>query len=198
MSDRFSRLCVFCGSREGTREAYSKGAKELGALLVSRGIALVYGGGSIGMMGTIAETVLAEGGRVTGVIPEALAHREIAHSGVQEMLVVDTMHTRKAKMAELSDGFIGMPGGLGTYEELFEVLTWSQLGIHAKPIGLLNLEGYFTPMIKMIEHGIQEGFIHETYRDLLVSAETPEALLAAMEAHKSPKPVLTLMGLDQT
>lgn len=197
MSESFQRVCVFCGSREGARPGYVDQARALGALLVEQDIGLVYGGGSIGLMGTVADAVLAGGGHVTGVIPQALARREIAHHDAQEMLVVDTMHTRKAKMAELSDAFIGMPGGMGTYEELFEVLTWAQLGIHTKPIGLLNVDGYFDAMIHMIEHAINEGFVHEEHRDLLVVAETPKTLLEKLEAYQKPDSVLKIMGLDQ-
>jgi uncharacterized protein (TIGR00730 family) len=198
MIREFKKICVYCGSREGKREGYRVAAQRMGALLAHRGIGLVYGGGSIGLMGVVADAVLAGGGHVTGVIPEALAKREIMHAGAQEMFVVDSMHTRKAKMAVLSDALIAMPGGFGTFEEFFEMVTWAQIGIQEKPIGLLNIEGYYDPLLALVERGIEDGFIHTEHRDLFVSATTPEELLDKLERHANPPSVLRLMNLDQS
>jgi uncharacterized protein (TIGR00730 family) len=198
MEKRFEKICVFCGSREGKRPRYVEEAKHLGRLLAQREIHLVYGGGSIGLMGTIADAVIAEGGHVIGVIPEKLAHKEIVHQGAQEMHIVDTMHTRKAKMATLSDAFIAMPGGYGTFEELFEVITWAQIGIHKKPIGLLNVEGYFDALLQFIDHSIAEGFVHPDHRALIVSATDPQSLLDALDTYQGASSILKLMELEQT
>jgi uncharacterized protein (TIGR00730 family) len=183
----FRSLCVFCGSRRGRRDEYEHAAVTLGRLLARDGTTLVYGGGGVGLMGSVADAVMAAGGSVIGVIPEALATKEVAHGGVTELRVVPSMHARKAMMAELSDGFVAMPGGLGTFEELFEILTWAQLGIHAKPVGLLNVGGYFDALIALVEHAIDEGFIHPDQRALFVSAPTPEALLARLAEHTPPR-----------
>ncbi|MCB9639898.1 MAG: TIGR00730 family Rossman fold protein [Myxococcales bacterium] len=198
MGRQFGKICVFCGSREGARESYVQKARRLGQLLAEQGAGLVYGGGSIGLMGTIADAVLASGGHVVGVIPETLARREIMHSQAQEMLVVDTMHTRKAKMASLADAFIAMPGGYGTFEELFEIITWAQLGIHQKPIGLLNVDGYFDALLTFVDHAIAEGFVHKEHRNFIVSAEEPETLLEALASYKGAPSILKIMELDQT
>jgi uncharacterized protein (TIGR00730 family) len=148
---------------------------------------LVYGGGSVGLMGVVADAVLHAGGEVVGVLPERLATKELLHPGVQQMHIVDSMHTRKAKMTELSDAFIAMPGGFGTFEELFEVVTWAQLGIHAKPVGLLNTAGYYTPLIHFLEGAISSGFIKEKNRGLIVVEDAPAALLAAIQEHQPPR-----------
>lgn len=176
------RLCVFCGSKVGTDERYRSAAVDLGRLLVRKGIGLVYGGGSIGLMGVIADAVLAEGGEVIGVIPESLATEELLHPGVADMRVVSSMHARKALMAELSDAFIAMPGGFGTFEEFFEVVTWSQLKLHHKLTGLLNVGGYYDPLVRLVDHAVQEGFIKPKHRSLLVIEERPDVLLGRLAA----------------
>jgi uncharacterized protein (TIGR00730 family) len=183
----FRSLCVFCGSRRGRRDEYEDAAVTLGRLLARDGTTLVYGGGSVGLMGSVADAVMAAGGSVIGVIPESLATKEVAHAGITELRVVPSMHARKAMMADLSDGFVAMPGGFGTFEELFEILTWAQLGIHAKPVGLLNVGGYFDALIALVEHAIGEGFIHPDQRALFVPAPTPEALLARLAEHTPPR-----------
>ncbi len=180
-------VCVFCGSQPGVNSGYRKGAVRLGRLLAERGLGLVYGGGGIGLMGALADAALASGGRVVGVIPQPLASKEVAHPGVSEMHVVATMHERKALMARLSDAFIALPGGYGTYEELFETITWAQLGIHRKKIGVLNLDGYFDPLLRLIENGVAAGFIKEPYRELVVSDPDPETLLDKMASHRLPR-----------
>lgn len=176
------RLCVFCGSKVGTDERYQTAAVELGRLMVREGIGLVYGGGSIGLMGVIADAVLSEGGEVIGVIPESLATEELLHPGVADMRVVNSMHARKALMAELSDAFIAMPGGFGTFEEFFEVVTWSQLKLHHKMTGLLNVGGYYDPLVRLVDHAVQEGFIKPKHRGLLVIEERPDVLLSRLAA----------------
>lgn len=178
------RLCVFCGSNPGVRPDYLAAAQALGNVLVDRGYGLVYGGASVGLMGHLADTVLERGGEVIGVMPETLVAREVAHKGLSELHVVKTMHERKALMAEKSQGFIAMPGGFGTFEELFEVITWAQLGIHQKPIGLLDISGYFAALVTMVEHGIAEGFIPSFHRELLLRQETPEGLIDGLEAYR--------------
>ena len=172
------RLCVFCGSKVGTDERYRAAAAELGRLLVREKIGLVYGGGSVGLMGVIADAVLAEAGEVIGVIPQSLATKELLHPGVTEMHVVASMHARKALMAELSDAFVALPGGFGTFEEFFEVVTWSQLGLHRKLTGLLNVGGYYDPLVRLVDHAVQEGFIKAKHRSLLIVEEQPDVLLS--------------------
>ncbi|MEQ9071071.1 MAG: TIGR00730 family Rossman fold protein, partial [Gimesia chilikensis] len=164
---KINSICVFCGSKSGSDPQYHESAQELGRLLAERNITLVYGGGSVGLMGIIADAVLAAGGKVIGVIPRQLATRELLHPGVEEMHVVEDMHTRKAKMAEFSDAFIAMPGGFGTLEELFEVVSWVQLGIYLKPIGLLNTSGFYDPLLNLVEHCIDTEFIKPKYRNLI-------------------------------
>ena len=180
------RVCVFCGSSVGGRPAYAEGARRLGAELVRRRIGLVYGGGSVGLMGALADSVLAEGGEVIGVIPGPLATRELAHPHVTEMRVVGSMHERKATMASLVDGFIALPGGLGTLEEAFEILTWSQLGIHRKPVGVLNLEGYYDGLLRFLTHAVREGFIRPEYVALLLFGDTPAELLDLFATWQPP------------
>lgn len=182
----FRSVCVFCGSREGRREEYHSAAVALGALLARRQTTLVYGGGSVGLMGVVATTVMQAGGRVIGVIPEALAAKEVAHDGLTELRVVPTMHARKALMAELSDTFIAMPGGLGTFEELFEIVTWSQLGIHSKPVGLLNVGGYFDALLALVDHATREGFVDPEQRAIFVESDRPEELLDRLARHRPP------------
>lgn len=182
----FNRLCVFCGSSKGAREIYIRAAQQLGHELALRRIELVYGGGNVGLMGVIADAVLKAGGRVTGVIPEQLMSRELGHTGIQDLRIVKTMHERKALMAELSDGFIAMPGGIGTYEEFFEVLTWAQLGLHAKPCALLNVDGFYNPVLRLLEHAIEEHFVRRDHRELMVVETGAAALLDRMAAHHAP------------
>jgi uncharacterized protein (TIGR00730 family) len=177
---KFQRICVFCGSNAGTNPAYREAAAALGELLIRRGIELVYGAGNIGLMGVIADAVLARGGKVIGVIPEALMAKEVGHVGLTELRIVGSMHERKAIMADLSDAFIAMPGGFGTFEEFCEMVTWSQLGIHAKPCGLLNVEGYYDPLLQLFDHAVQEGFLREENRRLVLEDREPEKLLAKL------------------
>ncbi|RCS44785.1 TIGR00730 family Rossman fold protein [Bremerella cremea] len=180
-------LCVFCGSASGSRPVYTEVASELGRLLAQRKIRLVYGGGKVGMMGAVADAVLAAGGEVVGVIPGALVERELAHHGVNELIVVDSMHQRKAKMAELSDGFLALPGGFGTLEELFEVVTWAQLGFHHKPCGLLNVAGFFDALLAMLDHAHDEAFLYQGNRELLLTANEPNAILEQLIAAHPPQ-----------
>ena len=184
------RVCVFCGSSVGNQRAYSDAAEALGALLADREIGLVYGGGNVGLMGVIADAVMARRGHVIGVIPQSLADREIAHTGISELRVVDSMHTRKALMAELADAFIAMPGGVGTFEEFFEVVTWTQLGLHRKPCGLLNVGGFYTPLAAFIDQAVTEGFIRPVHRAAIVVDSDPARLLdtlATIELPSVPK-----------
>ncbi|MEM1054928.1 MAG: TIGR00730 family Rossman fold protein [Bacteroidota bacterium] len=176
-----SRICVFCGSRSGVRDSYAIAARELGTLLAARGIGLVTGGGKVGLMGVVANAALDQGGEAHGVIPRALLEREVGHEAMTELHVVETMHQRKATMASLSDAFIALPGGIGTMEELFEVWTWSVLGIHTKPVGLLNVEGYYDDLLRFLDGAVSEGFFHPSHRARLVSATTAEDLLARLE-----------------
>jgi hypothetical protein len=171
------RVCVFCGSSSGTRPEYAAAARRFGAALAGRGLGLVYGGGHVGLMGALADAVLAAGGEVVGVIPQALVDRELAHGGLTELLVVNTMHERKALMADRADAFAALPGGFGTADELFEILTWAQLGLHAKPVGLLNVAGFFGPLLAWVDVAERESFLRPQHRDLLAVAEGPEALL---------------------
>jgi len=180
------RVCVYCGSSLGKQAEYIGSARELAKGLTERGIGLVYGGASVGIMGEIADAVLSDGGEVIGVIPQALADKEVAHNGLTELKVVDSMHERKAIMADLADGFIALPGGLGTLEELFEVLTWSQLGLHQKPIGLLNVKAYYEKLRSFLDHAVEEQFVKTSHRALLLVEENPEELLALMENYQPP------------
>ena len=181
------RICVFCGASEGARPAYAEAARQLGAELVARGLGLVYGGCAVGMMGVLANAVLSRGGEVIGVIPQALASRELAHPGLTELHVVSSMHQRKATMASLVDGFAVLPGGLGTLDETFEALTWAQLGIHAKPIGALNVEGYWDGLRVVIDHAVRERFVSPAYAGLLLFADTPTDLLDRLAAWRAPE-----------
>ncbi|MGK3992690.1 TIGR00730 family Rossman fold protein [Sorangium sp. So ce1024] len=179
---KLSRICVYCGSSPGASPVYREAAVRLGELLVARGIGLVYGGGRVGLMGAIADAVLARGGEVTGVIPHFLNKREIEHTGLTELHVVDTMHERKAKMAALSDAFIALPGGIGTLEELFEVWTWTQLGSQDKPVGLLNVQGYYRPLIAFLDHVVSEQFLKPGHRAVLQVADDATELLDLLAA----------------
>jgi uncharacterized protein (TIGR00730 family) len=180
------RICVFCGSSAGTRDVYQQAAQTVGRLLCRRGIELVYGGGRVGLMGIVANACLNEGGRVIGVIPQALADKEVAHTGLTELRIVGSMHERKALMADLSDAFMSLPGGFGTWEEFFEVLTWSQLGIQRKACGLLNVDGYYDPLLGMADRAYSEGFVREAHRDLLLSDADPERLLDRLSSYAMP------------
>ena len=183
------RICVFAGSSTGIRPEYAQAAQALAGELARRGLGLVYGGGSVGLMGVLADTALAQGVEVIGVIPGPLASRELAHSGLSDLRVVGSMHERKATMASLVDGFVALPGGLGTLEETLEIFTWSQLGIHDKPVGLLNVAGYFDPLQGLLARAVAEGFVRREYLQLLLSAETPNALLDAFAAWR-PSPLI--------
>jgi uncharacterized protein (TIGR00730 family) len=175
------KICIFTGSRPGKSPEYAVVAAQLGNELVARGCGLVYGGGNVGLMNVIANTVLGLGGEVIGVIPSALVTGEVAHLGLTELRVVQSMHERKALMAELSDGFIAMPGGIGTMEEIFEVLSWAQLGLHDKPCGLLNAAGYFDPLIQFLDHAVSADFIKPKHRALMIVEEQPTRLLDRFE-----------------
>jgi uncharacterized protein (TIGR00730 family) len=175
-------ICVYCGSSSGVSPRYAEQARAMGAALAGRGIALVYGGGKVGLMGAIADEVLRCGGQVTGVIPQALMDKEVGHQGLTQLHVVKNMHERKAMMADLSDGFIAMPGGVGTLEELFEVFTWAQLRFHDKPIGILNTDGYYDALLGFVSHMVEQGFVRAEQAKLLMSAPDPQALLARFDA----------------
>jgi uncharacterized protein (TIGR00730 family) len=176
------RICVFCGSSSGTGDTYLQSAREVGRLLCERGIELVYGGGNVGLMGALADTCLAGGGRVTGVIPQLLVDKEVAHQGLTELCVVQTMHERKALMADLADAFLALPGGYGTWDELCEVLTWSQIGIQRKASALLNVNGYYDPLLAMADRAVAEGFLRDVHRELLLSDTDPARLLDRLDA----------------
>jgi uncharacterized protein (TIGR00730 family) len=180
------RICVFCGSSSGTRPVYQQAAQTVGQLLCRRGIELVYGGGRVGLMGIVANACLNEGGRVIGVIPQALADKEVAHTGLTELRIVTSMHERKSLMADLSDAFMALPGGFGTWEEFFEVLTWAQLGIHGKACGVLNVGGYYDPLLQMADRALSEGFVREMHRGLLLSDADPGQLLDRLNSYAGP------------
>ncbi len=176
------RVCVFCGSSSGVRPEYAQAAREVGTLLAKESIGLVYGGGKTGLMGVVADAALRAGGEVIGVIPEHLEARELAHTGLSDLRVVESMHERKATMADLADGFIALPGGLGTLEEFFEVATWSQLGIQAKPTGLLNVHGYYDLIVRFLEHAVEEQFLRPEHRALIAVSNELAALLATLRS----------------
>jgi uncharacterized protein (TIGR00730 family) len=185
MTEQAKRICVFLGASTGISPLYGEAARRFGTLLAWRGIGLVYGGGSVGLMGHLADGACAAGGEVIGVIPEALRDRERDHAGLTALHVVSTMHERKALMADLSSGFVALPGGIGTFEELFEVWTWAQLGYHSKPCALLNVNGYYDAMRQFIDHVVGEGFLRSGHRDMLMVHDDPEALLDAILDHRS-------------
>ena len=187
-------ICVFCGARQGNDPAYAAAAATLGRTLAEQGIRLVYGGGAVGLMGIVADAALAAGGEVIGIIPQSLEHSEIGHSGLTRLEVVDGMHARKARMAELSDAFIALPGGLGTLEELFEVWTWGQLGYHGKPLGLLEVNGFYSKLTAFLDHVVGEGFVRGQHRDMLQTSESPQTLLDALDAWQ---PVVTPKWAEQ-
>ena len=180
------RVCVYAGSNRGSDPAYADGAHALATLMAERGIGLVYGGGKVGLMGVVADTMLAAGGEVIGVMPQALIDREIGHPGLTELQVVDSMHERKARMAELADAFVAVPGGIGTLEELIEVYTWSQLGIHNKPCGVLNANGYYDHLAAFLDHAVTAGFLRPQHRATLTVTDDPAALLEAFAAYTPP------------
>ena len=179
-------LCVYCGSNLGADPAFADAARELAGRLAEREIRLVYGGSANGLMGTLADTALAAGGTVVGVIPQGLVDREIAHRGLSDLRVVGSMHERKALMAELSDGFVALPGGIGTLEELIEVYTWSQLGLHAKPLGVLNVNGYYDSLARFLDDAVDARFLPAQHRDVLIFEPDPETLLARMAGAQTP------------
>lgn len=179
-------LCVFCGSSQGNRPEYEQVTQAFGRLMANEGLQLVYGGGDIGLMGALADAVMDAGGEVIGVIPDALLAREVGHRGVTELRVVESMHERKALMADLADGFVALPGGLGTFEELCEILTWAQLGIHTKPVGLLDIAGYYDHFAALLDHAAAEGFVRPAHRDLLLVETDGEVLLRRMYEYRPP------------
>jgi uncharacterized protein (TIGR00730 family) len=181
------RICVFCGSNTGTDPAYVEAARTLGHLFAREGIALVYGGGSVGLMGELADAVLQSGGEVIGVIPHALWAREVGHRGLTDLRIVETMHERKAMMADLADAFIALPGGLGTLEEIFEVWTWAQLGLHQKPLGFLDVNGFYAPLMEFLDGAMRARFVREQHRAIALLAGDPEALLRRFESWEAPR-----------
>jgi len=191
------RICVFCGSSPGRREIYVEQARALGRAMAERGIELIYGAGGIGLMGAVADAVIEAGGEVMGIIPYALASKERAHPQA-EMRVVNTMHERKAMMADLSDAFIALPGGFGTFEELMEIITWGQLGIHQKPIGVLNTAGYYDPLLAMIDRAVEEGFILPRYRRLIVVASEVEELLEQLFRYEPVEGIVRWIEMSET
>nr|WP_234902339.1 TIGR00730 family Rossman fold protein [Agrobacterium rubi] len=184
--DDVQRICVFCGSSSGLTDQYLAAATGLGTLLADKGIGLVYGGAAVGLMGAVADAAMKAGGEVIGVIPKALVDREVAHTGLKDLRVVSSMHERKALMAELSDAFIAMPGGIGTFEEIFEVWTWTQLGSHAKPCALLNVGGFYDQLLGFLDHVVNESFMKSVHRDMLLVENDPMSLLARLETFVVP------------
>jgi uncharacterized protein (TIGR00730 family) len=184
---KINKICVYCGSSPGNNPAYSLAAKSMAKELCDRNVGLVFGGGAVGIMGILADAMLTAGGKVVGVIPKALAKKEVAHYGLSELHVVASMHERKAMMAELADGFVALPGGWGTLEEIFEMLTWAQLGFHEKPCGLLNVEGYYDGLIGFLENAFRQKFVKDLYRPLLMHADDPSILLDRFSDYKAPR-----------
>lgn len=179
-------VCVFCGSSPGARPAYADAARALGTEIARRGMRLVYGGASVGLMGIVADAAVSAGGAATGVIPEHFVEHEVAHEGLEDLRVVGSMHERKALMADLSDGFVALPGGFGTLEEFAEVLTWSQIGVQRKPCGLLDVEGFYAPLLSFFDHAVTERFVRAEHRDLVLAGVDPAGLLDALEAWSPP------------
>ena len=179
-------VCVYCGSSNGARPIYAEAAKAFGRALVQNNLSLVYGGGRVGLMGLIADEVLAAGGRAVGVIPELLVAKEVGHTDLTELHVVPDMHERKKMMADLSDAFVAMPGGVGTFEEFFEVYTWAQLGYHRKPVGVLNIGGFYDPLMALLDHTVREGFMRQAYLDMLQIDGDPVALIARLKRYHAP------------
>ena len=191
-------ICVYCGSSYGKQTVYADAAKTLGEILVQNNIGLVYGGGHVGLMGIIAQTVFKNGGHVVGVIPKTLSDRELAYTELDDLRIVKNMHERKALMAELSDGFIAMPGGYGTLEEFFEAITWSQLAIHNKPCGLLNVQGFFNPLITFLDHTVEQGFVDQGNRDMILIDNAPEQLVNKMQNYSGMNVDKIEMALQKT
>lgn len=194
--EKMKSICVFCGSRTGSGAVYADAAKQLGRELARRKLRLVYGGGNIGLMGILADAVLAEGGEVIGVIPHALLVKELGHGGLTQLHVVGSMHERKALMAELSDAFIALPGGYGTLEEFCEIVTWAQLGLHPKPCGLLNVNGYFDSLLAFFDQAVSEGFVRAEHRALVLVGRTPEQVIGLLEMYR-PVQVEKWIGRDE-
>jgi uncharacterized protein (TIGR00730 family) len=192
------RVCVFCGSSTGQRTVYADAARQLAREMVRRGVGLVFGGGAVGLMGVIADAVLAAGGHAIGVIPHALVARELAHRALPDLRVVNSMHERKATMAALADAFVAMPGGFGTFEEFCEVVTWTQLGVHRKPCGLLNVGGFYDPLIAQFDRGVAEGFVKAANRRIVVAHEDPAALLDALAQAPAPPEAAWISGPEET
>jgi uncharacterized protein (TIGR00730 family) len=182
-----NRICIFCGSSTGVRSEYADAAKAMGQALLRRRIGLVYGGGCVGLMGTVADAVMGGGGEVIGVIPEALVTRELAHGDITQLIIVHSMHDRKAKMAELADAFIALPGGYGTFEEFCEILTWAQLGLHRKPCGILNVNNYYEPLLRLFDNAVAEGFLRPGNRRLVIEETDPSRLLDMLETYIPPQ-----------
>ena len=182
-----NRVCVFCGSNSGAGDDYANAARDVAAALVRENLTLVYGGGRVGLMGVVADEVLRRGGRAIGVIPRPLWDREVGHTALTEVHIVETMHERKAKMADLADAFIALPGGLGTIEEIFEIWTWAQLGMHAKPVGFLNVSDYYTPLMAFLDHAVAERFIRPDIRDVAMIETTADALLRRFASYEPPQ-----------
>ena len=180
------RICIYCGSSDKIPQVYLDAAYEMGQTVAEHGITIIYGAGSTGMMGAVANGALETGGEVWGVIPKIFDTPQLAHKNLTRYEVTDTMHTRKARMAELADGFIALPGGFGTFEELFEIVTWAQIGVHRKPIGLLNTNGYYEPLLNMARHAAEEGFLYPEHLSLFTHADTPTTLLERMNNHRLP------------
>ncbi len=178
------RLCVFCGSSTGGRPEYRQAAEELGRVVARAGVELVYGGGRLGLMGVLADAALAEGGRVIGIIPRFLSGREIAHAGITELRVVESMHERKALMADLADGFLTLAGGLGTLDEFCEILSWAQLGLHNEPCGMINTAGFFDAFLRQLDHSVAEGFMRPEHRDMILIGDDPSQVLVRMKLHR--------------
>jgi uncharacterized protein (TIGR00730 family) len=181
------RICVFCGSNAGSEGLYADAARSLGQLFAREGIGLVYGGGSVGLMGELADAVLAAGGEAIGVIPHALWAREVGHRGLTDLHIVETMHERKAMMADLADAFIALPGGLGTLEEIFEIWTWAQLGLHTKPVGFLDINGFYTPLMQFLDRAARERFLRDEHRAIALVERDPEALLRKFDDWRPPR-----------
>lgn len=186
-------ISIFCASSIGNDAVYAEAAAELGAFLAKRNVKVVFGGSKLGLMGAVADGALQNGGEVIGVLPTFMRRKEVAHSGLTELIYVESMHERKLKMHQLSDGIITLPGGFGTFEELFEMLTWSQLGLHGNPIGILNVKGYYDKLLDMFDHMAHEGLLKSMYCDMILSAERPEALFAKMKEYTPPKSALQML-----
>lgn len=191
-------LCVFCGSQSGGRQIYADAANAVGYEIARQNMGLVYGGGKVGLMGLVADAVMAGGGPVVGVIPDVLKTKELAHERVTRLEVVQSMHERKARMASLASGFLTLPGGIGTFEEFFEIVTWAVLGIHQKPIGLLNVDGYFDPILRLLGHAVEEKFLRPQHLDLILVGEDPSALVNKLANHEPPSAGKLWLDLNQS